>query len=475
MQLTSSEGGEVLLPRLNGDIFAHMLEFADRSDLLTMMKTCQLLQDLAIVPLLKYHGIFMEINSANLGSFLAWMHRDSPRRYLLLRILDLSELEPLLGPLHIDDDLKHALVSFLKRLVNLETLMLFSSSRIFRACPDVMDAIASLTRLRSLTIWEPWERVSDFLQRLQSPLSELSVQEGYKFYGVRPPVHLLAENLSGCVEHLSLYGYRGVCSNSDVQFVKVTSLCLTDNHSDDLHTANLAWIFPNLTSLTLRTNVLTFSAYDNDRRANISAQKQPNSRWHHLNFLSGHVVICYVLAPRCQITSLALESPVNLFLRWNRNGDFILPLLPSVVTDNLRHLELELWYDAETKKIGDRISPEHFCTVMRPFSNLTFLRFTIMRHDNSSSTDAYLAWNSEVQESVFSTLSETLTSVCHFVLELGGPEFTTIWRSAPPRAGSKAVVEQLSPQQGQTVLLEGDKLFRHLRQGSNHLYHVVIH
>ncbi|CAL1715390.1 unnamed protein product [Somion occarium] len=455
MQLTSSEGGEVLLPRLNGDIFAHMLEFADRSDLLTMMKTCQLLQDLAIVPLLKYHGIFMEINSANLGSFLAWMHRDSPRRYLLLRILDLSELEPLLGPLHIDDDLKHALVSFLKRLVNLETLMLFSSSRIFRACPDVMDAIASLTRLRSLTIWEPWER--------------------YKFYGVRPPVHLLAENLSGCVEHLSLYGYRGVCSNSDVQFVKVTSLCLTDNHSDDLHTANLAWIFPNLTSLTLRTNVLTFSAYDNDRRANISAQKQPNSRWHHLNFLSGHVVICYVLAPRCQITSLALESPVNLFLRWNRNGDFILPLLPSVVTDNLRHLELELWYDAETKKIGDRISPEHFCTVMRPFSNLTFLRFTIMRHDNSSSTDAYLAWNSEVQESVFSTLSETLTSVCHFVLELGGPEFTTIWRSAPPRAGSKAVVEQLSPQQGQTVLLEGDKLFRHLRQGSNHLYHVVIH
>ncbi|KAI1789262.1 hypothetical protein LXA43DRAFT_1083961 [Ganoderma leucocontextum] len=427
--------------RLNVDVLAIVSEFlTDASDVLAFGLICSSLRPVAIRRLLSMRPISLT-DHASLCKFHTFLFVDAPVRAPHIRALHIKNQNPKRLPKVANQapGFSSLLIDIITLCPQLEYVSLFLDEE--DDCTDdapIIDAIAALKSLRSLSVRGSATSSLDLLHKVRSPLRMLTIDLTFpaalkeflpRFAPTLQELKLASFRVQGdkIWAVLNLPAPPQSCSIPQYPSVRSLSVgCFTGNPL--LHP--LEYLFPALDgTLSLGQLDTRVPAYDYDhlRAANQRAQDQCSPSlahaWKKLDRLvCGDAEMLYVLGLRCPIRLLMLdqcaahsicyaadalrENPVprlKLTLRYRR-GVFDDPaLFSSQLAGTLTHLTLCVAYDNDFRSYrsgicGDaddfahllwddllaRISrtsrcpvPDNILSSLQPLHNLTHLRLVV--------------------------------------------------------------------------------------------------
>lgn len=309
-------------PKLNYDVLLNVLEVADdRKTQASLMRTCQVLRR-AGGRLLLVNGVQLYF-AGHFESFCHFMLADATRFcYLRDLYLDLDFFP------ETSDRSGALLATVLLQAQQLENLTM-DHSAVLEHFPEVVGAIAELTKLKSLSMSDAdyldQDKLHNMLFLLKSELRILFCifHDCDEINGPYSPV----DALEGVAPHLEeLYvTYAYFLSSRGPVYPRLKKLSAGEG-SEMVDCSVLVRAFPNLVYLSMAEYMTsTFMTEEEQRLENIEAQE--TLRWQHLSYVEGTLISLYVLALQCPITTLKLC--------WIEDGDFLPAVLNETTPTNL--------------------------------------------------------------------------------------------------------------------------------------------
>ncbi|KAI0375350.1 hypothetical protein BV20DRAFT_960469 [Pilatotrama ljubarskyi] len=306
-------------PLLSYDVLLEVGQFASRSTLSALMKTCRFLYHECGKTMVRRRVVIETI--PDLASFLACLNAEngSRCRYLEHLVLDV-ELAGLFLPRSIARTLSDILTQ--QTFPSLTTLRLHNAEEILRSQPSLPSDFASLSALTSLTVSSAGSKTISFLKGLQSQDLQTVVLKYKPGFDQRPntlesshPLMAL-ENFRSSLETVEVHGYEAELRRARFpeRYPRVQELIL--NSPDCPLIAPYIHAFPDLRNLSITTvfaDRLTPDNLPNElvlidafRRANVDEQVGFGS-WTKLETVTGTAPDIYLAGLRCAIEVLYLN------------------------------------------------------------------------------------------------------------------------------------------------------------------------
>ncbi|KAI0369270.1 hypothetical protein BV20DRAFT_968127 [Pilatotrama ljubarskyi] len=339
--------------RLNEDILLHIMRFASRRTLCMFISTCRLFHRAGAQYLLE--GTVTLDNEQQLDSFICFMKADTSHRVGFLRTLSIK-IHLYMAPRSLSPSTSHALVLLFLRLARdgvLCNLMLYSAEELLSSQPLLPLAIAMLTTLKSLTLYNAGVRARLLLKNLQSQLTyadlwliprDRSPAEGPGLDadpGNDPFVLLhrshdsLRQLITTCAEKYTSH------TPAIPVYTHLRALTLRMTHLDEPYIGHYARACPNLEELTacdLDCEHLDGDATDVDdplmdaRESNKDDQEELGT-WPSLRLFKGTYATLFSLGILCPISWIKLNE---------EDGEFYPSLLLEPLNDaRPTHLDLQ--------------------------------------------------------------------------------------------------------------------------------------